>query len=101
MKKIDKMRGGTQMKKWVSALAILSLVAVSSTLIYRQAIARPMLCDTAEQMCWECGGNFEIIWCQDPRTCEALCYCEFRCSNVHPEYPFCQWEADFEGLCVR
>jgi len=85
------------MKKWVSFVAIVSLLVVSSILIYKEAIAIPQLCDTMEQECLKCGGTFHIFWCE-PRG--ALIYCEFQCSDVHPEYPLCEWETDFGGICV-
>ncbi len=60
------MKGGREMKRWVSLLAIVSLVAVSSILIYKEALARPPLCDDCAEYCNSCGGTFlfyiELCW---------------------------------------
>ncbi len=86
------------MKKWVSFLAIVSLVAVSSILIYKEALARPMLCDTMEQMCWSCCGSFFYIYCIE---IPPLIYCQFCCVNVScPGWP-CEWQHnEVCGWCV-
>lgn len=91
------------MKRWISALAILSLVAISSIFIYRQALARPMLCDTMEQECWECGGDFSLIWCEeDDWNGNGLIDREFCCYGIYLPPPSCQWGyfGQFCGHCV-
>jgi len=91
------------MKKWVSSLAIISLLAVSTIVIYKEALAIPMLCDTMEQECWECNGSFYYLWCEDyDRNGNNLIDCEFCCYGIYLPPPSCEWGyfGQFCGLCV-
>jgi len=73
------------MKKVISCLAILSLVAISVLLIYQEAFAIDLPCDTAEIWCEECpDSDFEIIYCWEG---EQQTYCEFMC--------------DWDGICYH
>ncbi len=75
------------MKRWVSFLAIVSLVAVSSILIYKEALARPMLCDTYEEECTKCAGSFGLWDCRE-NNWDGLIHCQWWCDTG------CTW------LCV-
>lgn len=73
------------MKKWISSLAIVSLLAMSSIVIYKEALARPMLCDTYEEQCGLCDGDFHLWRCKS--LGDALIHCHWWCDTA----PGCHW----------
>lgn len=90
------------MKTKLSLLFIITFVIISLIIIYKEASARPMLCDTIEENCGWCGGDFELIYCEG----DPLIYCEFACYfDLPPEYfyPFpCPWPfGPVYGTCVQ
>jgi hypothetical protein len=51
------------MKKSVVALAVVSLLAMGTLLVYHEAVAMPLACSIAEEHCDECNGSFWIDYC--------------------------------------
>jgi hypothetical protein len=88
------------MKKWRVSLVIVSLLAVSSLIIYKEALARPRLCDTMEQMCTDCNGDWDLWYCEPwDMNGNGLIDCEFCCYGiVNPQWP-CEWPSG--TLCGR
>jgi len=91
-----------QMRKWIASLAVISLLVVSSLVIYIEVLeGRPMLCDTMEEECRYCNGDWVILWCEDWGG--GMTYCEFCCYNI-PDPPGwkCAWPHihEFCGMCV-
>jgi hypothetical protein len=69
------------MKKWVSAFAIVSLIAVSTFVIYKEALARPPLCDWCAAYCYTCNGYYQVDSCW---VYNGLLYCLVDCQNCNP-----------------
>jgi len=77
------------MEKWISCLAIVSLLAVSSIVIYKEAFARPLLCDEYEQLCSLCRGDFRIgegCW----EDWNGQTHCDWYCDTYWCYFP-CTW----------
>jgi len=90
------------MKKWMASLAVISLLVVSSLVICIEVLeGRPMLCDTYEEECRQCGGDWVIFWCEDWEG--GMLYCEFCCYNFTWPYWPCEWGGYDQlcGLCVE
>ena len=91
------------MKKWMVSLAMISLLAVSTLVIYKEALARPQLCDTMEYECALCDGDWSLIWCEPyDMNGNGLIDCQFCCYNIYLPPPGCQWGhlGQFCGQCV-
>jgi len=74
------------MKTKITLFLAIVLVAISVIIIYKEAAARPMLCDTYADLCTECQGEFVIEWCWEGESliwCDAVCYvgggCDWPC----------------------
>lgn len=90
------------MKRWMASLAIVSLVAVSAFVIYKEAFAIPQLCDTMEQMCTYCRGSWDLYWCEPyDMNGNGLIDCQFCCYNSQDGGWPCEWPyGDICGQCV-
>jgi len=90
------------MKTKITLFLAIALVAISVIIIYKEAAARPMLCDTMAENCSYCNGDFFILNCEDFGG--GLIYCWFECYFPPPGdlYPFpCPWcSSPVYGDCV-
>jgi len=90
------------MKKWMFSLVMISLIAVSTFVLYKEGYARPMLCDTMEYECYLCSGTWVFIWCEETDTNHnGWIDCQFCCFDLLWG-PFCDWwpADEFCGMCV-
>ena len=92
------------MKKWMVALAVGSLVLMGTTVVYKEAIAKPWLCDYAQEVCEQhCKGDFSFIWCEPyDMNGNGLIDCQAACL-VPPGQPIwpCWWNPGYYYLpCV-
>ena len=88
------------MKKWMASLAVISLLVMSSLVIYIEILeGRPMLCDTYEEECRKCNGDWVIFWCEE---WNGMINCEFCCYNITNPGWNCLWPYadEFCGMCV-
>lgn len=76
------------MKKWVSFLAIVSLVAVSTILIYKEALAKPMLCDTIVLSDEDCAPTL-VCNSQAFQECKEECGGLRKCQGYEVLYAYC------------
>jgi hypothetical protein len=77
------------MKKWISSLAIVALLAVSSVVIYKEAFAYQPLCDQYQQQCSYCQGDFRLgdhCW----EDGNGLTHCDWYCDTYSCSFP-CSW----------
>jgi len=89
------------MKKWMVSLALVLLLAMSVLVIFEEAFARPMLCDTMEYQCQMCGGSWHIDWCESwDQNGNGYLDCEFHCYDITGG-PFCYWPVGMVwGYCA-
>jgi hypothetical protein len=64
------------MRKWISALAIASLILVGTLVVYKEAFAITPFCWQCEDYCNSCDGFYSVLscWWQLPWQ-----YCEVEC----------------------
>lgn len=66
------------MKTKLGLLLLITFIAISIIIVYKEASARPPLCDYCEWYCSACNGTFYLGPCWDY---SGLTYCLATCQN--------------------